>query len=77
VYSVPPFGPGDWQLFNLKVDRAEQNNLASQHPEKVTELKAAYANYVKLNGVQEVLQLAEKIGQRYGSQAYFDSLEAK
>lgn len=77
VYSVPPFGPGDWQLFNLKVDRAEQNNLASQHPEKVAELKAAYANYVKLNGVQEVPQLAEKIGQRYGSQAYFDSLEAK
>ena len=27
-----------WELYNLKTDRAEQHNLASQQPEKVTEL---------------------------------------
>lgn len=77
VYSVPPFGPGDWQLFNLKVDRAEQNDLAGQHPDKLAELKAAYAAYVHRNGVQEVPRLAERIGERYSSQSYFDNLEAK
>lgn len=77
VYSVPPFGPGDWQLFNLKVDRAEQHDLAGQHPEKLAELKAAYAAYVHRNGVQEVPRLAERIGERYSSQSYFDNLEAK
>lgn len=77
VYSVPPFGPGDWQLFNLKVDRAEQHDLAGQHPEKLAELKAAYAAYVHRNGVQETPRLAERIGERYSSQSYFDKLEAK
>ncbi len=75
VYSVPPFGPGDWQLFNLKVDRAEQNNLAAQHPEKLSELKTAYAVYVHRNGVQEVPRLAERIAERYSSQSYFEQLE--
>lgn len=76
VYSIPPYGPGDWQLFNLKVDRAEQNNLAAQHPEKLSELKAAYAAYVHRNGVLEVPHLAERIAGERGSQAYFENLEA-
>ena len=75
VYSVPPFGTGDWQLFNLKVDRAEQNNLAKQHPEKLAELVLAYASYSHNNGVQEVPRLAERIGERYSSQSYFENLE--
>jgi arylsulfatase len=75
VYSVPPFGPGDWQLFNLKSDRAEQHDLAKQQPKKLAELKAAYARYSQANGVQEVPQLAERIGARYSPQGYFDSLE--
>ena len=76
VYSIPPYGTGDWQLFNLKVDRAEQQNLAALHPEKLAELKAAYAAYVHRNGVLEVPRLAERISERYGSQAYFENLEA-
>jgi arylsulfatase len=74
VYSVPPFGPGDWQLFNLRTDRAEQANLALQHPEKVAELKTAYAAYAHRNGVLNVPRLAERIAERYSSTAYFDSL---
>lgn len=75
VYSVPPFGPGDWQLFNLKTDHAEQHDLAKQQPKKLAELKAAYARYSSANGVQEVPQLAERIGARYSTQGYFDHLE--
>jgi len=29
----PPQKPADWQLFNLKKDPAEKNNVANQHPE--------------------------------------------
>lgn len=76
VYSAPPYGPGDWQLFNLKTDRAEQVNLAAQHPQKLAELKAGYAAYSHRNGVVEVPRLAERVGQRYSSQAHFESLKA-
>ncbi|TDP88026.1 arylsulfatase [Aquabacterium commune] len=76
VYSVPPFGTGDWQLYNLKNDRAEQRDLAAQHPEKLAELKAAYAAYVHRNGVQEVPRLAERIAERYSSLNYFQALTA-
>jgi arylsulfatase len=31
-----------WELYNMKVDRAEQNNLASAMPEKVAELEKAW-----------------------------------
>lgn len=31
-----------WELYDLRTDRAEQNNLASQMPEKVKELEAAW-----------------------------------
>ena len=71
-----PFGPGDWQLFNLSNDRAEQRNLATQHPDKLAELKAAYAAYVHRNGVQEVPRLAERIAERYSSLNYFEALTA-
>lgn len=79
VYAVPPYGNGQWQLFNLKTDRAEQTDLAAQHPEKVAELKTAYAVYVHRNGVLEIPRLAERIGQQRsgGPQAYFDNLDVK
>jgi arylsulfatase len=31
-----------WELYNLATDRAEQINLASQQPDRVTELEAAW-----------------------------------
>ncbi len=31
-----------WELYNLKTDRAEQNNLAAKMPDKVKELEAAW-----------------------------------
>lgn len=75
VYSVPPFGTGDWKLFDLKTDRAEQNDVAKQYPAKLAELKSAYAAYSHRNGVQEVPKLAERISERYNSNDYFKNLE--
>ena len=75
VYSVPPYGPGRWQLFNLRRDRAEQHDVSERYPQRLADLKAAYAAYVHRNGVQEVPQLAERISQRYGSSKYYETLE--
>ena len=33
-----------WELYNLATDRAEQINLASQQPDRVRELEAAWQN---------------------------------
>jgi arylsulfatase len=38
---VSSFG-SDWELFDLRVDRLEANDLAAQMPEKVAELRARY-----------------------------------
>lgn len=76
VYGIAPFGNGAWQLYNLRTDRAEQVDLAAQHPEKLAELQAGYAAYVHRNGVQEVPRLAERIAERYSSGGYFEALKA-
>lgn len=38
---------GPWELYDLKVDRTETHDLASEHPEKVEELSALYAAWAK------------------------------
>ncbi|WP_420389741.1 arylsulfatase [Marinobacter sp.] len=47
----PPYGPGEWQLFNLAVDPTETTDLASKEPEKLKHLLAEWDKYVKRNGV--------------------------
>lgn len=37
-----PQEPGDWQLFNIKDDKMEKNNLASEHPEVLAKLHAMF-----------------------------------
>ena len=44
-------GSGDWQLFNLKEDPAELNDLSKKHPEKREALLKLWDEYVKKNGV--------------------------
>ena len=34
--------PGKWELYNLKEDPGEKNNLAATHPEIVKRLEDAY-----------------------------------
>lgn len=46
-----PFGKADWELFNLKSDPAERNDLATQHPEKVREMIMLWEQYAQTNNV--------------------------
>jgi len=46
-----PFGTDQWQLYNLKVDPRETNDLAKQEPEKLAEMIAAWNEYVSENNV--------------------------
>ncbi|WP_051378375.1 arylsulfatase [Derxia gummosa] len=75
VWAAPPVGPGEWQLFDLATDRAEQHNVAARQPEVLARLVAGYERYSKSNGVVEVPRLAEKIAERYGIGDYFGRLE--
>jgi arylsulfatase len=42
MVCVARAGQKDWQLFDLKTDSGQKNNVAAQHPEVVKELDAAY-----------------------------------
>jgi arylsulfatase A-like enzyme len=44
--------PGGWELYDLKADRTELNNLAQKYPQKVKELKALYESWAVRCGVQ-------------------------
>jgi len=47
----PPFGNGDWQLYNLAEDPGEIQDVADQHPELVAELAQGWTAYAEANGV--------------------------
>ncbi|MFC3902059.1 arylsulfatase [Acinetobacter marinus] len=49
-------GTGAWELYNLKADRGETQNLAEIYPNKVQELLNIYQKYTEDNGVQEYVQ---------------------
>lgn len=51
VHMPPPYGSGDWQLFNLKEDLAESRDLSAAQPEIKRELLALWDDYAKTNGV--------------------------
>ena len=40
LWLPKPFGTGEWELFNLKHDPAEINDLSGQHPNRVKEMVA-------------------------------------
>lgn len=48
----PELGTGTWELYNIKLDRGERQNVAQLYPAKVQELLSVYQNILK-NGVQE------------------------
>ena len=51
VSVAPPYGNGEWQLYNVVDDPGETNNLANDLPEKLKELQAAWERYAKDTGV--------------------------
>jgi arylsulfatase len=44
--------PGDWELYDLEVDRTELNDLAQKNPEKLAELKSLYEAWAERCGVR-------------------------
>ena len=51
LWIEPAFGKGTWELFNLKEDPTERNDLASVYPEKLAELIEAWEQYQQENNV--------------------------
>jgi arylsulfatase len=57
-----PFGPGEWELFNLEVDPAELNDLSKQQPDKLKEMVARWEQYKKDNSVLDIaLDLSDMV----------------
>jgi arylsulfatase len=44
--------PGEWELYDMKTDRLETNDLAEQMPEKVEALAALYEQWAERTGVK-------------------------
>ena len=59
--------PGDWELYDIEVDRTELNDLSADHPEVVEELEALYQAWAGRCSVMpwdELLALREARGRR-------------
>ena len=51
VSVAEPYGTGQWKLFDVEADTGEANDLASEMPDKLEELIAAWAEYAADVGV--------------------------
>lgn len=58
--------PGDWELYDMELDRTELNDLAAQHPDRVKEMKAQYDVWANRCGViprEKILELMAAQGE--------------
>jgi len=53
LQAKPELGTGQWELYNLKNDRGENQNLAEQYPDQVQKLSQIYQQYAQQHGVLE------------------------
>lgn len=51
VKNLPPYGTGEWELFNIASDPGEVTNLAAAEPALYAEMQADYARWAAANGV--------------------------
>lgn len=54
LWMPPPFGSGDWQLYNLKTDPGELVDLSNQQPERLVRMIDRWEHYKQENGVLEI-----------------------
>jgi len=54
LWMPPPFGPGEWELFNLRQDPAELNDVSAEYPDRLAEMIALWEQYKEANGVLDV-----------------------
>ena len=50
---------GGWQLFDLSTDYSETNNVASEYPDKVREMKTLWNNWAKSVGLKVEEEMAD------------------
>jgi arylsulfatase len=50
----PPFASGEWELYDLKTDPGETNDLSREYPEKVQEMVALWEQYKEDNTVLDI-----------------------
>ncbi|MNG46628.1 Arylsulfatase [compost metagenome] len=53
LQANPNLGTSKWELYNIKNDRGERNNLADVYPDQVSQLVEVYNKYTQQNGVLE------------------------
>lgn len=75
VQANPPWGTGRWELYNMREDREERDNLAARYPERLKALVNAYQTYQRNNGVIDIPGLAERKGYSNGTHYYQDMLD--
>jgi len=51
VTVAPPYGDGQWRLFDVAKDPGETNNLAAEKPELLNRLQEAWDGYAQEVGV--------------------------
>jgi len=51
ILTLPPEGPGQWQLFDMAADPTEQNDLAGANPTRLAEMIRLWQGYAEQNGV--------------------------
>jgi arylsulfatase len=51
IWLPPPLGSGDWQLYDLKNDPGESEDLSGQYPDKLKKMIEMYEDYSVRNGV--------------------------
>ena len=54
LWMPPPFGPGEWELFNLRQDPAELNDLGAESPDRLAAMIALWEQYKEANGVLDI-----------------------
>jgi arylsulfatase A-like enzyme len=57
LWMPPPFGSGDWELYNLSEDPAEMKNVAGDHPERLESMIEMWERYKVENTVLDAASL--------------------
>ena len=57
LWMPPPFGSGDWDLYNLAEDPAETKNLAADHPQRLGSMIEMWERYKVENTVLDLSSL--------------------
>ena len=72
VEANPPWGKGQWELFNLAQDRGETRDVSSLHPYKLRELVAEYERFANQNGIVDAPSASHRKGYSNGLDYYRD-----